>query len=147
MIAFKDEFLRFRDVNSRTVISFDLIFKKCPVCGRERQIYDPDEYLLKIRRPGKPTLYFDRESCKRKYLALHPEVKEVPAIYIPGEHCANNKQRVKERRAVKAKKYYELWKQGLKYREIAAKCGVSLPTVQRVLTLYLQDIKETATVF
>ena len=63
MIAFKDEFLKFRDVNSRTVISFDLIFKKCPVCGRERQIYDPDEYLLKIRRPGKPTLYFDRESC------------------------------------------------------------------------------------
>lgn len=103
--------------------------------------------MLKIRQNGKPTLYFDRESCKRKYLALHPEVKEVPAIYIPGQHCANNKQRVKERRAVKAKKYYELWKQGLKYREIAAKCGVSLPTVQRVLTLYLQDIKEAATVF
>lgn len=134
-------------ISKRTSATLNGIMKKCPYCGKERSIFDENEYMLKIRQNGKPTLFFDRESCKRKYLALHPEVKEVPAIYIPGQHCANNKQRVKERRAVKARKYYELWKQGLKYREIAAKCGVSLPTVQRVLTLYLQDIKEAATVF
>lgn len=134
-------------ISKRTSATLNGIMKKCPYCGKERSIFDENEYMLKIRQNGKPTLYFDRESCKCKYLALHPEIKEVPAVYIPGQHCINNKQRVKERRAAKAKKYYELWTQGLKYREIAAKCGVSLPTVQRVLTLYLQDIKEAATVF
>ena len=102
-------------ISKRTNASLNGIMKKCPYCGKERSIFDENEYMLKIRQNGKPTLYFDRESCKRKYLALHPEVKEVPAIYIPGQHCANNKQRVKERRAVKARKYYVKLRQNAAY--------------------------------
>lgn len=142
MIAFKDEFLKFRDINSRTVISFDLIFKKCPVCGRERQIYDQDEYLLKIRRPGKPTLYFDRESCLKKYRALHPELNQAPRKGRSPEYIA----RCRQQRAIAAKAYMKLWHEGLTYKQIGMRFGKTANAIRSTIEHYKSDLEKAVLV-
>lgn len=142
MIAFRDEFVSFRDVSSKTVTTLDLIFKKCPVCGRERQIADKDEYLLKIRRPGKPTLYFDRESCKRKYLAQHPELLVEPVRGRSPERIA----KFKAERAKRAQEYLKLVAQGFNSNEIGKMFGKSGSSVRATIERYNEDCIEAVTV-
>lgn len=131
-IVFKDEVMSFRDFKCSTVTKLDLVFKKCPVCGAERIIYDEAEYPFKIKRNGRVIAFFDKESCKRKFLAAHPEL----------EHKNQGKPRNTEGRAERAKKYLELFHKGLTYREIGERFGITVSAVMNTIRTYQFEADE-----
>lgn len=106
MVAFRDELINFRDVRRR-VSNLDQLFKKCPTCGRERRVPDAEDYPFKLRI-GSSVVFFCKESCKRKYIAAHPECEKPEKR---GKWPTWSEARYKEvalRRARKAKEYIKL---------------------------------------
>lgn len=141
MIAFKDELMSFRAFSTETITTLDKVFKKCPVCGRERQIADPNEYLLKVRVGG-ALVFFDRESCKRRYLAEHPELTQKP---IPGQSLARM-ARCREIRSKMAKEYIKLYQTGLTYVEIGKLYGKTPSAIRATVERYREDCEMAVSV-
>lgn len=136
MIAFKDELMSFRAFSTRTITTLDQIFKKCPVCGHERRIADPDEYPFKVRVGGE-LVFFDRESCKLKYLAEHPELSGKPARGCSPKRMAQ----FREERNRKAQEYIKLYNSGLSYVEIARLVGKAPCTIRATIERYRYELE------
>lgn len=69
----------FRDWKHRINTTLDRIFVKCPVCGKDMQIRDKEDYPFKIRRNGKPTLFFARRATSASTLHSTRSLRKIHA--------------------------------------------------------------------
>ena len=128
----------FRNWKHRINTTLDRIFVKCPVCGKDMQIRDKEDYPFKIRRHGKPTLFFCKESHKRQYLAEHPELTK----NTRGGWTPERLEAAKTARAERAEEYLRLMAAGMSQREIAKRFGKSEATISSTIWVYRNEQEE-----
>ena len=133
MLTFADEFI-VEGFSKTPRTNLNAMFKTCPVCGKELRVIDEREYRLKTY-DGKKIVYFEKESCMRKFLAnVDCKIKRRKHI---GEEAM---ERYRQKRMAKIKQFgqpfWEDWMAGMTQKEIAAKYNQSPWFVYKWLKAY-----------
>lgn len=118
MLTFADEFI-VEGFSKTPRTNLNAMFKTCPVCGKEFRVIDKREYRLKTY-DGKKIVYFEKESCMRKFLA-NVDCKIKRRKHIGAEAMERYRQRRMEKIKRFGKTFWEDWQNGLTIKKIAEK--------------------------
>lgn len=134
MLTFIDEFIT-EGFSKTPRTNLNGMFKKCAYCGKEFTVPDENDYPFKGYDEKNHCVWFEKESCKRKFLEkVDCKIKRRKHI---GEEAM---ERYRQKRLAKieqfGKPFYQAWVEGMTQKEIAAKFNQSPYFVFKWLKAY-----------